>query len=308
MADRYGIYCGSFTHAGGTLDLRQLEEQDITADARYKTIRPGGALTPAAHILSTANPRCRFVTCDLETVLAAMSPNLFLFCSGGHVMRYQKRAEGGAFMTGSDHLIQSTAKGFLHVLGIDVDIDSDDGARMNLEYVPLSVAGENPVTTTAAQSLGAAPAPAFMSQFFMGGTWLGAAQALGLKRASIRPGTRFGSNRSDGGVFARSDASSIQAFDPVFDLTFLNAGIPITIGSFFMNALSAALKVYFQRGTTAADGRIAAATASHTRIQAAAGSWGADGLRVAGEEDTLATVRVMPTGSLTVTPNVALGA
>lgn len=308
MADRFGLFPVSFTHAGGALDLRQLDDQDMSADARYKTIRPGGALSPAAHILSTANPRARFTTCDCYAVLSAMNGNLHLFCSGGHVMRYQKRLEGGAFMTGSDHFVQSTAKGFLHVVSLDVDIDSDEGARMVLEYVPLSVAGENPITNTASQSLAAAPVPAFMSQFFMGGAWLGAAQALGLKRIGVRPGIRFGTNRSDGGVFARSDASSILAYNPMIDLSFLNAAIPTTIGSFFMNALSAALKVYFQRGTTAVDGRIAAASASHVRVQAAAGSWGPDNIRVAGEEDAVSSVRIMPTGSLGVALDLALGA
>lgn len=309
MADRYGIYCGSFVHAGGTLDLQQLEEQDLVADSRYKMIRPGGALNPHAHILSTANPRCRFQTCDCLTVLTAMAGNLYLFCSGGHTMRYQKRLEGGAFTAGATHLIQSTAKGFLHVVGLDVDIDSEEGARLSLEYIPLSVAGENPITTTPASSLAAAPVPAFMSQFFMGGAWLGVTQTLGLKTLSIQPNTLFGSNRSDGGVFPRSDSSSILALTPMIRSTWLNAAMPSTpIGSMFLNLLSAAFKAYFQRGTAAADGRISAAGLSHVRVQAAAGSWGPDDIRVSGEGDAIVTVTIMPTGALAVDLGVALGA
>jgi hypothetical protein len=113
MADRFGIYSASFTHAGGTLALQQLDEQEHSSGSRKKTIRPGGALNPAAHILSTANPRIRFSTCDCYTVLAAMGGNLHVFCSGGHIMRYQKRQPGGAFKTGSDHFLQSTAQRIL---------------------------------------------------------------------------------------------------------------------------------------------------------------------------------------------------
>lgn len=308
MADRYGIYCGSFTHAGGTLSLRQLDEQELTANARKKTIRPGGALSPAAHILSTANPRARFTTCDCQTVLTAMGGNLHLACSGGHVMRYQKRLEGGAFATGSSHFIQSTAKGFLHVTSIDVDVDSEEGARMGLEYIPLSIAGENPINESDGQSLASAPAPAFMSQFFMGGVWLGATQGLGLTRLGIQPGLSFASRRADGGVFPRYDCSSITAFDPIISLSFLDAAISLDVGSFFLNALGAALKTYFQRGTTAADGRLSALSSSHTRIQAPTGSWGSDSVRVSGENDAEHTVMVMPTGALGVTLDLALGA
>jgi hypothetical protein len=308
MADRYGIYCGSFTHAGGTLHLQQLDEQDLQSGCNYKTIRPGGALNPHAHILSTANPRARFRTCDCATLMTAMSSNFHLYCSGGHVMRYQKRLEGGAFAVGSDHLIQSTAKGFLHVSSIDVDIDSNQGATFDLEYIPLSVAGENPIAESVGENLDGAPIPAFGSQFFMGGNWLGASQTLGLVRMRIQPGLRIVARRSDGGVFPRSDGTSIVARDPMIELHFLNAAISASaIGSFFMNALGASIKSYLQRGTTAADGRIAAATASHFRVVASAGSWGPENLRVAGEDDAITVVRVMPTGDLTPTLGVALG-
>ncbi|MBW3543450.1 MAG: hypothetical protein KY476_24625, partial [Planctomycetes bacterium] len=104
----YGIYCATFTHAGGTLHLQQLDEQGMTAGARRKRIRPGGSLNPAAHILSTANPQCRFRTADVITVLEAMAGGFHLYCSGGHVMRYQRRDEAGAFLTTASHFIQST--------------------------------------------------------------------------------------------------------------------------------------------------------------------------------------------------------
>ena len=308
MANRYGIYCASFTHAGGTLDLQQLDSQDLSSGSSYKSIRPGGALSPAAHILSTANPRARFSTTDILTVLTAMGGNFHLACSGGHVMRYQKRLAGGAFATGGSHFIQSTAKGFLHVVSIDVDIDSDDGARMELEYVPLSVAGENPITDTPSQSLASAPVPAFMSQYFMGGVYLGTDQLLGLRRMSWRPGIRFTDRRSDGGVFSRYDSSSITAYTLMINLQFLNVEIPTTIGTTFLNALGAAIKGYLQRGTTATDGRIAAATTSHIKIAAAAGSWGVDNYSVSGEDDAMSSVGVMPTGTLTPTLGVALAA
>lgn len=306
MADRFSIYPASFVHAGGTLDLQQLDDQGRSSNSRVRTIRPGGSLSPAAHILSTANPTARYATADILTPLTAMGGAFHLFCSGGHTQRFQKRAEGGTFAGGSSNLLQATAKGFLHVTELSVDIDAEDGGRMQLEYVPLSVAGENPYTDTPNSSLASAPVPAFMSQYFMGGVVLNTTQLLGLKRFVVRPGIRFGTNRSDGGVFARSDSSSILAYDPMIQLTFLNVAIAGTIGTAFLNALASSLKVYFQRGTTATDGRIAAATASHTRITAAAGSWGEDELSVSGDDDGMVTVTVRPTTALAINTGVAL--
>jgi hypothetical protein len=308
MADRYSIFSGSFTHAGGTMNLQQLDSQGLSAGSRKKTIRPGGATNPAAHILSTANPRCQFRTCDLLTLHTVMGSNFFLYCSGGHVMRYQKRIEGGAFAAGLDHFVQSTAKGFLYITEIGVDIDSDEGAYANLEYIPLSVAGENPIANTPAQSFAAVAAPAFMSQYFMGGLWLATTPVLGLTRFAFRPGTQVVSRRSDGGVFSRADGTSIVARDPMFDLTFLNAEFAYDIGTMFLTALGATINGYLQRGTTAVDGRIAGASLSHIRYAAAAGSWGVDNLSVSGIDDATTQVMIAPVGSVVPTLGVALGA
>lgn len=306
MADRFSIYPPSFTHAGGTLDLQQIDQQGMQANARVKTVRPGGSLSPAAHILSSANPTCQFSTADILTVLTAMSPNFHLFCSGGHVMRWQKRAEGGTFATSTSHFTQASAKGFLHITSIDVDIDSEDGARMQLEYIPLSVAGENPFTDTISVNFASAPAPAFTSQYFMGGAVLNTTQLLGLKRFGLRPGIRFGPNRSDGGVFPRSDASSIQGYDAMLSANFLNVALGYTIGTSFLTALPNAFKLYLQRGTTATDGRIASASTAHTKFTAAAGSWGQDDMSAGADDDGTTNITIRPTTALAHVTNSAL--
>jgi hypothetical protein len=290
------------------MDLQQLDSQGMSAGARKKTIRPGGAINPHAHILSTANPRFSFRTCDLLTLHTVMGSNWYVYCSGGHVARYQLRLEGGAFATGTSHLTQSTSKGFLHITEISVDIDSDEGAYAQLEYVPLSAAGENPITNTDSVNFATAPVPVFTSQYFMGGLWLATTPVLGMTRYSFRPGIAFGARRSDGGVFPRADGASIQAMDPMYDLTFLNAAFGSDIGTSFLTVLGAAINGYLQRGTTAVDGRIAAATTSHIRHTAADGSWGTDNLSVSGIDDATTQVMVMPTGVVVPTLGVALGA
>lgn len=302
---RFGIYTASFVHAGGTLNLQQLDSQGLSTGSNVKTIRPGGAINPAAHILSTANPRARFSTTDIYTVLNAMGGAFTLACSGGHSMRYQKRLAGGAFDSGSNHYIQTTSKGMLSVGSIAADVDGD-GASLDLEYIPLSSAGENPITDSASGSLGAVAAPAYTTHFYLGGVQLDDVVVPGLVRARAVPGNRIVARRSDGGVFARYDLCSIVARDPMLELTFLNAALPDAY-TLFLGVLGVPIDLYLQRGTPAADGRVAAATTSHIKLSLADGSWGHDDISVSGEDDATTTVRIMGTGAMSATLNAAIG-
>ena len=306
--DRYSLFSASFTHAGGTMDLTQLEQQGLNTGSSIRTIRPGGALAPAAHILSYANPRFRFRTADIYTVLTAMNGNFHLACSGGHVARWQKRLAGSTFATSTSHLTQTTAKGFLHVVSIDASIDATEGAVMELEYIPLSTDGTSPITDAISQNFASAPAPAFVSQYFLGGVWNASSQVTSLQRASFRPGIQYGMRRADSGVFCQYNCSSIVAFAPQISLNFLDVGLPYTMGSQFLSVVGAAIKGYLQRGTTAANGRIAAATSGHAKISCTDASWGADDMSVQGEDDGTVTVNVLPTAALVPALGVALGA
>lgn len=307
-ADRYSLFSASFVHAGGTLDLTQLESQGLNTVSSIRSVRPGGSLFNGAHILSTANPRFRFRTADIFTVFTAFSGSCFLACSGGHTARWQKRLSAGAFATSTAHLTQTTPKGILHITGIDASIDSTEGAVMELEYIALSTDGTNPITDTPSVNFASAPAPAFVSQYFLGGVWNGASQVTSLQRASFRPGLRWTTRRADNGVFPLYSLTSLSAHDPMISLSFLDMGLPYAMGSQFLSIVGAAIKGYVQRGTTAANGRIAAATSGHAKISCTDASWGADDMSVQGEDDGMVNVSVFPTAALVPALGVALGA
>jgi hypothetical protein len=282
------------------LDLRQLDGQDIEAGLNFTPVRPHGSIQPHAPLLSAADQRVRFITEDIYTTLEAMGGNLFAYCTGGHIMRYQKRQPGGMFMVGADHLVHSLARGFLHIVAIDVG--PEDGARMVLEYIPLSIAGENPLAETKGVNLFFAPAPAYMSQFFMGGATLNDIALLGLVRFRLLPGIVFRAMRSDGGVFYRAGASVISHAEPLMEFHFLNAAIATDISGITGN-----FRGYLQRGTTLADGRIHPAAASHIRFQASEGIWTLVKAGVEDIGDTVAILQVRPTGSISYALNVPLG-
>lgn len=307
-ADRYGLYTATFTHAGGSFDMTQLEGQTLSRNKAVRSVRPGGLLVATAHILSTANPRFSFRTTDLLSFFTASSGEMHLACSGGHVARYQKKLAGGAFASGSSHMLQTSSKGFLHVASIDVDIDGNDGASAILEYIPLSTDGKaKPYTETVSQSLSGVTAPAFSSQYYMGGVWNGSSQVTGLKRMSFQPGVIFNANRTDGGVFPHYNASSIGGYVPGIGLNFLDLGLPTAISADYLTAVGAAIKGYLARGTTAADGRVADATTSHLKIACTDASWGPDETTADNENDGTVMISVLPTSKLTASVGVAIG-
>lgn len=301
---RYGIYPASFVHAGGTLNLRQLRGQSIRKNGAFASIRPGGSLDNGAHILSTANPTAGFATRDLSRVFAdgsgGVSLTTGLYCSGGHTMRWQKRATGGAFDTGSVHTTQTTSKGFLNPIQIEADVDSQVGAECTLEYTPLSTDGANPITIANSQAISGVT-PLFNSVYYAGGVYLGGSQLTGMIRQRALPGIAFSARRADGGVFPRNDCSAILARDPALQLDFLNVGMIVSdITSFFAAALGSAIAMYFQLGSVGNEGRVAAGSASHMKITASAGTWGAEDISVSGEDDAVVTVTIMPSAPLSL--------
>ena len=301
---RFGIYPASFVHVGGTLNLRQIRSQSLRRNGAFNSIRPGGSLDNKAHILSTANPTAGFATRDLGRVFGdangGVSLTNGLYCSGGHTMRWQKRLEGGAFDPSAAHTIQTTPKGFLNPVQIEVDVDSQTGAECVLEYVALSAAGENPVTTLNGQAISGVT-PEYNSVYYAGGVWLGAGQVTSMIRQRVVPGLTYSARRADGGVFPRANCSSINARDPSIQLDFLNVGmIGPTMADLFASALGASLSVYFQLGSIGNDGRVDPASLLHMKVTAAAGTWGADDIAVSGEEDAVVTVAVMPSDPLAI--------
>lgn len=302
MTKRYSLYPVSFTHAGGTLDLVQMYGASLSPGAQHGLCRPGGGLNPAAHILGNANPSERHMTRDLLSVLTGVSLTSGLACSGGHVARLQQRLAGGGFYTGTAHYTRASALGFLHIASISDDIDSQEGAEIELEYIALSNVGSNPYTEDDDVDLAAHPVPGFVSLYHMGGLWLSpSTQVTGLVRRVIRPGLIFSARRTDGGVYPLFSASSIVARAPSVDYTFLKADMTMNVmGSIFSAPLGSTLRNYYQRGTTAIDGRVSSGSSSHIRIDVPTGNWGAQSVDVSNEDDATLTVTVRPTGLISL--------
>lgn len=308
MSNRYGLYSAFFDDGATGLALPQVRSVGTRTNKSMVTIHASGSIDPGAHIMSMARPVLSLATHDLATVFGAVSISAGMYCPDGARLLYRRRVAGGAFSSSSEHTAQVVESGFLHCTEISADAESQDAANCALEFIALSSDGGNPFTITDDQSIHAdLPAPAYVSSFFMGPAYFNSTLLPGLIRSRIRPGLGFMSRLCDGGTHPRETASSINTRNPQIELEFLKVDMADNvIGDLLVAAYSSTLAVYFQKGSTNNEGRVAGATAQHVVVSSAAGSWGADDISVSGEDDATLTLLIQPTGTLSLSAASAL--
>lgn len=305
MSNRYSIYACEFNIGEFALSLPQVRSLGTRTGKNMATIHASGTIDPGAHLLSTARPIIQIATHDLLSVFgdadAPISITAGADVDGDAYFGYRRREPGGAFASTNLHSLMVVEAGFLHVTELSASADSQDPAEATIEFVALSTDGGNPFTFTDDQALSAISAPVFSSAFYHGPAYLNGVQLPGLIRTTVRPGIEHTARYCDGGAFPRRLASSINRRSPAIELQFLKVDmIDNVIGNLVVNAFATTLAVYFQRGSTNSEGRVAAATTEHLKISAAAGSFGADDVSVADEDDATLTLMVQPTGALSL--------
>lgn len=305
MANRYGLYSCLFDGGANNLVLNQVRSVGHRSNKGIFTAHPSGSLDPAAHLMSTARPVVQVATNDLLTLFGdanvPLSITSGLYCSQGATFLYRRRVEGGGYSASSDHITQVVESGFLNCSEFSAEAESQNPAEAALEFMALSLDGLNPFTMAFGQAIpGSLTAPAFNSAFYHGPVYLNSNQITGLTRTRVRPGIGFAARYADGGSFPRAACASIAIRQPAIELEFINLDALNATFDLFMAAFSTTLAVYFQRGSTNNDGRVAAATSQHLKVSAAAGSFGADDVTVRDNEDGTASIVVMPTGTLSL--------
>jgi hypothetical protein len=312
MSNRYGLYGCGFNAGEGYLALNQVSSVGTRTNKTMHSVHASGSIDPSAHIMTVAKPVLAIETADFTTLFgdadAPVSISTGLDVDDVATFMYRRRVVGGAFDSGNFHSVQTCEAGFLHVTEISAEAESQDPAKAMLEFIALSLDGDNPFTFTDDQAIpGALVAPAFNSVFHHGPAFLNSVALPGLIRTVIRPGIGHKARHPDGGVFPRRAASSINSRDPQFQLDFLKVDMADNaIGDLLVAAFSTTLACYFQRGSTNRDGRVAKATTQHLMISAPAGSWGGEDVSVIGEDDAVLSVLVQPTGTLSLSITSAI--
>ncbi len=299
---RFGIYTASFVHAGGTLSLTQLKRQSVNTNPTKKKVIPGGAIDPAAVLLSHADGRMSFSTSDLATLLGDVSLTTGLEITGAATMRFQERTQSGTFESGATHESFTASKGFLVVDSISASADDAEGAVVECSFVPLWDGTNALFVHNTGVDFSGVSAPAFASAFSLGPVYHNGSQIERVTRVTIRPGIEFNVKRTDGSPYA--SAGAIVRREPVFEFTCLKLDVSGSLNP-FTRALSGTLACYFWKMSNNSD-RVAVATTEHVKISCAAGNIEDDSVEVADEDDATITYRVHPTGTLSLSTASAI--
>ena len=304
-AQRYEIAPISFVHTGGTLNLQQMARFGTENNSKYTRIRPGGNLDTKGHALSSAKPRIKFSTQDLTTLFGDVSPVNGLKLTGDGTFRLLEREDCVAFLTGATHVTVVGAGGIVIPVSVEADIQSDDGAMAQCEFIPLGTnSSTTPLTITDGVDLDAAPAAAFTSLLYLGPAYHNSVEIPGLRQASVEFGLTFAESASSPGPYCNKGAFTDR--NPVFRFRVAKVD-EAAVSNLFISAVSSSFAQYFYASAASTD-RTSSASSAHVKFSCTAGAIERNEIAGDAAQDAMVEFIVRPTGQMAVSVASALGA
>lgn len=299
---RFSQFPASFTKSGPTVvSFQQLASSQLQLNQSQSDLIPGGAVDVSISGLSSADPQLAMSTKDLLTFFTHCSPSGILpFTSG--VVRNQKRDEAGTFLTGTDHELYNIAKGVLCPKTLSASQQDVQGAMLDFAAIILYDGTNIPVTRSTAQSLAAAPVPAYVSRYYMSDVFVGGTQINNLESTTIDFGVNYVAKGFNGSTYPTEGA--IITRTPKLSFTGTDLAVDAAV-NVFLRSLGAEVRFFYQAGVDGSD-RVAKGTASHLKISASGGSWSTDNVSTQGNEDGLVTCSITPNAALAVNVGSAI--
>lgn len=296
---RFGGYPAQFGYAvAQTLDVTQLMGYELDAGNTKTGIIPSGSIDRAAVLTSRMRPRFRLRTKDMATVLGLVDLQAGYCFDEDSTFQLQERADCGTFLSGSTHIQRTVKKGFMFVDSITAEQESEDGAILNLEFIPLKSGSNALVSHDTAQAL--LLSPAYVSSFFLGPFYHNSSEIPGVMGVTLNFGINVQPAPASPG--AEDDVVSIISREPEFSVRCLKTdefdgfklgGTPVTSSFAF----------YFQKAdatNAVGDGRVAVASSVHVKVSGTAGDFEVRNLSVDGQEDAAVELILRPTGTISL--------
>ena len=309
-AERFGGYPAEFGYATAmTMEMVQLQGWEMDANVTETPFIPVGLVKPSQYITSRVRPEFRIRTRDMSTVLGVVDFNTGKCFDETSTFYVQEREDCGTFIASpaTTQPGRTTENGFMFVESITADLDSADGAIMTLRYVPL---WDGSATDIVASPTNLDPiasvTPLYTSAYFLASPYHNGVEIQGVTSVTINTGIQIQPAPETPGAYDRF--VSIIRYEPEFTFRCLKidewdskkfSGFPLTTSFAF----------YFQKVDTTnavGDGRIAKATASHTKISFTGGKITVRNLSFDGTDDVVSEVSVKPTGAVTAATNSAI--
>ncbi len=289
-AERFGIYPSSLVHAGGTLGLLDVQGHTLNPGSNVAKYMPGGAVDPAAHVLSNADPSITFTSRDLKTIFDDVSLSRGLEITAESTIRFQERDNAGTFLAGATetHEEFTVQAGFLYPTSISASQD-DDGAVCELTLFPTWDGTNNPIIHNTGQAISEVT-PTFNRVFFLGPVLENSVAIGGVQSIQINPGITYTPKRFNGDPYARLGA--ITMVEPTISVTIAKIDARGDVNK-FLRALTGTLIAYLVRGVAAGT---RSTDADSFSVTATAGNEFDGNISVTGEDDASMTVEIRPTG------------
>lgn len=236
----------------GALAIKQCSSAEFSPNNQIQPARMSGAIDPTAHYLASAEPRCRWASHDLATILGALSVTAGLYVGSGTItVPWNRRSAGSTFLGATSHFRLNGTKGLIWPVSFEAN-QGDPTARGMLECVFLSSDGlTTPVTSSTAQSLAS---QAFTSEFRLGPVAISGSAVPGVVGVQVNTGINVELEYLNGGLFPTN--AYITQRDPTIDVRFRDETALHSFGPLIASASSmvAYLRKKTQGGSVVADG------------------------------------------------------
>lgn len=222
----------------GALNIKQASSVEASMNVQVVSDYASGGVSPEANFVMSAEPRARFSTMDLETVLAGIDEVGGLSVAAGNIyLPWRVRASGGSVVSGANNIRFAATHGLL--LPQSISVAQDGEASLELEAMLYSSNGTTaPVTYAGSQSLSA---PGFTGTFRLGPTSLNSGSATGIVGYTVNFGITSEFERTDGNPYAT--AAYVTRAIPTIDIRFRNHTLLSTYGPMFANGSAAVLSL-----------------------------------------------------------------
>lgn len=300
--ERFSGYPAVFGYNDGasqTMNLRHLQAKTLNPNNMVGVMHPPGSVDPAAFLVARSKPVYNLRTPDLATLFGVIGFRTGFCFDETSTFTLQEREDCSTFVSGSTHTKHAIAKGFMYLDNITAELESENGAMANLNFVPLASAqGTLPITISGANAL-PSTTPTFVSAYHLGPIYVDGTEIPGVFSQTITPGIRIEPTPHTPGCFD-THVSIIQR-DPQLSFmckktdefdAFKLTGDNVTVSWAF----------YLQKADSTnatGDGRIAKATGAHVEVAAQSGRVEVRSVSFEGVESAGVEVVFTPSGSVT---------
>jgi len=282
----YGVYPAVFDG----LTINHMLSVGFTTNVQKLIARAGGSIDPKLIAEVARENEIRMTTGDIGTVLTSVSIiNGLLVTTSGEI-QYQKRKDGGAFVTTAEHVTLNSTRGMLLPRTITSSQDSQEAAALELSYIPFRVGSNAPFIVNVGESLTGSPAVNLL--YKQGPVVFEGTTLFDIQDSMTDFGLTFEQWRGSGETAATT--GSITLREPKMEFTARNLELLGSLGG-GLTGMTTGITQYYRRDGYADN------SGNHIAISFSAGTYEITDVTGQGEKSVDQKVTVMGVGQAAIT-------